>query len=99
MLNRADKFDEGISQVSRSIFNGISQGVSGLVTQPYNGAIEGGVKGFFNGVARGLSGIVTKPIVGVLDATSKTTEGLSTMFLDQQVVRRKRQPRCFYQKL
>lgn len=39
-------------------------GITGLVTQPMNGAKKGGVGGFFAGMGKGLGGVVCKPAAG-----------------------------------
>jgi vacuolar protein sorting-associated protein 13A/C len=40
------------------------------------GIKSGGFTGFFKGTAQGIAGLVIKPVTGVLDATSKTAEGI-----------------------
>jgi vacuolar protein sorting-associated protein 13A/C len=34
------------------------------------------MSGFINGIGLGVSGLVVKPMTGIMDATSKTAEGL-----------------------
>lgn len=46
-------------------------GVTGLVTKPYEGAKEDGVKGFTKGVGKGAVRLVASPFVGVLGAVEK----------------------------
>lgn len=43
---------------------GLYDGLSGLVTQPINGAKGEGVAGFIKGVGKGLGGVVLKPCAG-----------------------------------
>lgn len=67
--------------------------------QPYKGGVEAGVIGFIKGTALGLSGLVIKPVSGVLDAASKTAEGISntcTYFDDKPRDTWMRAPRLFY---
>lgn len=45
---------------------GLYDGISGLVTQPVDGARSEGVVGFVKGVGKGLSGVVLKPSAGKL---------------------------------
>ena len=99
MLTRPEHLGQGIQQVSESIYRGVYDGVTGVVRAPVQGAEEGGLRGFISGCGKGLTGLISKPIVGILDATSKTTEGLSGLFLEQVQLTRKRIPRCFYHKL
>jgi vacuolar protein sorting-associated protein 13A/C len=65
---------QGIGLGAKSLFMGVSQGISGVVTQPVKEAKKRGLKGFFKGMAKGVGGLVSKPVVGVLDSVSKTTE-------------------------
>jgi vacuolar protein sorting-associated protein 13A/C len=34
------------------------------------------LKGFFKGGLKGITGLIVKPVSGVIDATSKTAEGI-----------------------
>ncbi|ORY04538.1 hypothetical protein BCR34DRAFT_572560 [Clohesyomyces aquaticus] len=49
--------------------------VTGVVTQPYNGAKEDGVLGFLKGAGKGLGGLLLKPEAAVLGAIGYTMEG------------------------
>lgn len=60
----------------KSIFNGFYTGITGLFKQPIKGAEKEGVGGFFMGGLKGLTGLIVKPVTGVIDATSKTAEGI-----------------------
>jgi len=44
--------------------------------KPFEGAKKDGIVGFFKGVGQGLTGLAVKPITGIIDAVSKTSEGL-----------------------
>ena len=51
------------------------------------------------GTVKGLTGLIAKPISGVLDATSKTAEGLTntvTVYDDKPNDKRIREIRAFY---
>lgn len=70
-----------------------------MFTKPFEGAKKGGVKGFFKGTWQGVSGLVVKPVTGVLDAASKTSEGIkntATYFDEKANMNRQRYPRPFY---
>mgnify|MGYP000882783363 CR=1 FL=1 len=43
---------------------------------PLRGAEKNGVGGFFLGLAKGFSGLVLKPVSSLVDATTKTAEGI-----------------------
>jgi vacuolar protein sorting-associated protein 13A/C len=57
---------------AKSIAYGFKNGVTGVFTQPVQGAERNGLPGFLLGAAKGLGGLVIKPISGVIDAASKT---------------------------
>jgi vacuolar protein sorting-associated protein 13A/C len=61
---------------AKSIFNGFSKGITGLITQPVKGAEKDGLPGFFIGSFKGITGLVIKPVSGIIDATTKTAEGI-----------------------
>lgn len=51
------------------------------------------------GITKGIAGLVIKPITGVIDAASKTAEGIkntATYFDDKPSENRLRPPRVFY---
>jgi hypothetical protein len=43
---------------------GFYDGISGVVTQPLEGARENGVLGFATGVGKGIGGLILKPGAG-----------------------------------
>lgn len=52
------------------LFQGVYEGVTGIVTKPVAGAKEEGISGFFKGVGKGLIGAVARPAAGVVDFAS-----------------------------
>jgi hypothetical protein len=93
---KAKHVGEGLLFGFRDLLQGTFEGVTGIVTQPVKGAIEGGVEGFFKGVGKGLVGVVAKPTVGAIDLVTRTTEGIknTTTLLDEKK-ERVRYPRTF----
>lgn len=90
-----------MSNGAKSIFNGFKNGISGIVTQPVQGAEKNGLPGFFLGVVKGIAGLIIKPVSGVIDAASKTAEGIKNTpeyFSNerQEKYKRKHNPRPFY---
>ncbi|CAO3587114.1 unnamed protein product [Absidia cylindrospora] len=85
----------GMAQGANYFANSLASGVTGLVTQPIDGASREGVGGFFAGVGKGLVGAVTKPVVGVFDLASNVTEGIrnTTTPTDTNDIERIRHPR------
>lgn len=65
---------EGVKQGAFSLFSGVTEGITGIISQPIKGASKDGASGFFKGIAKGVSGLITKPVAGVLDTISKTAE-------------------------
>ncbi|CAD8164451.1 unnamed protein product [Paramecium pentaurelia] len=101
MLKRPDHVLDGLSQAGHCLYNGFSNGITGVVTQPYQETQKDGIKGFVKGTLKGLSGLVVKPIAGVLDASAKAAEGVvstATHFDDKPNDTRIRFPRIFYEK-
>eukprot|EP00743_Colponemidia_sp_Colp-15_P003549 GILK01003830.1.p1 GENE.GILK01003830.1~~GILK01003830.1.p1 ORF type:complete len:259 (-),score=25.11 GILK01003830.1:111-887(-) len=69
---------EGLSRGLKSFATGVFQGAHQLVTQPVQGAQEGGFMGFAKGLQRGVSRAVTKTLAGTLDLATNTLEGIRT---------------------
>ena len=67
---------DGLLSGGKSIANGLEKGITGVVTKPLEGAKKSGVGGFFVGGLKGLAGLAVKPVTGIIDATSKTSEGI-----------------------
>ncbi len=87
---------------AKSIFNGFSKGITGLFTQPAKGAEKDGLPGFLLGGLKGITGLVIKPVSGIIDATTKTAEGIKNTanFLSpnerEKRLQRLHKPRPFY---
>jgi hypothetical protein len=54
----------GLQAAGKDFTHGIYDGVTGVVTQPVNGAMEEGALGFLKGVGKGIGGLVLKPTAG-----------------------------------
>ena len=57
-------FKTGMTAAGKEFGYGWYDGISGLVTQPFNGAKNHGVKGFLEGIGKGVSGLILKPGAG-----------------------------------
>lgn len=64
-LERITGFHSGLKAAGRGLGLGLYDGVSGLVTQPLQGAREQGASGFFKGFGKGIGGIVLKGGAGI----------------------------------
>lgn len=73
---RVEHVGDGLVSGGKSIVNGLFAGFTGLVKEPFRGAEKEGLGGFFKGGLKGITGLVVKPVSGVVDATSKTAEGI-----------------------
>lgn len=51
----------GFQAIGKEFGYGMYDGITGIATQPWNGAKKDGASGFFKGVGKGLGGIVAKP--------------------------------------
>ena len=72
--HKAKNVLEGQEQGFSSLFGGVADGITGVVTQPFKGAKAKGIGGFFKGVGKGITGLVVKPVSGIFDTISKTAE-------------------------
>lgn len=87
----------GLVKGGVALGRGIFDGVTGVVTSPFEGAKHDGASGFVKGVGQGIVGLLVKPIAGVLDAANSVTDGIknTTTLFDKQV-KRVRAPRTLY---
>ncbi|KAH7070679.1 putative glucosyl/glucuronosyl transferase [Paraphoma chrysanthemicola] len=58
---RVTDLKSGMKAVGREFGYGWYDGVTGLVTQPWQGARKDGTGGFFKGMGKGVAGFITKP--------------------------------------
>jgi hypothetical protein len=56
----------GLQAAGRDFGHGVYDGVTGVITQPVNGAKEEGALGFLKGVGKGIGGLVLKPTAGIM---------------------------------
>src|SRR4051812_6077055 len=66
----------GLRAAGRAPVLGIFDGISGLVTQPMQGAKEEGAVGFMKGVGKGFGGLLIKPIAGVHGIMGNISKGV-----------------------
>ena len=92
-------FVDGAAQGAVALGRGFFDGLTGIVLKPVEGARREGAVGLFKGLGQGVVGVAVKPVAGVLEAVSKTTEGIrNTATLldgDQQLRRVRPSPRQF----
>ncbi|KAH8596187.1 hypothetical protein B0O99DRAFT_125217 [Bisporella sp. PMI_857] len=66
----------GLKAAGRDFAHAVYDGVAGVVTQPFNGAKEGGVAGFVTGVGKGIGGLILKPTGAVFSVPADTIKGV-----------------------
>ena len=86
---------EGLVDGSESLIGGISSGVSGLFTKPFQEGSKGGVLGFMSGLGQGLVGMAVKPVLGVTDGISSIAQGISNQVSSAVAINRMRNARAF----
>ena len=64
-LEKVTGFRSGLKAAGKGLGLGLYDGVSGLVTQPLQGAREEGAAGLFKGFGKGLGGSVLKGGAGI----------------------------------
>ena len=98
-LSKPKHVGEGLKHAGLSIFKGFEKGITGVFMKPFEGASKDGVKGFLKGTYQGVTGLIIKPVSGVLDAASKTAEGIKNTAMgseDRPRELRERLVRVFY---
>jgi hypothetical protein len=85
----------GFSRGARHFGRSVAKGVTGVVVQPYQGAVSGGGSGFARGVGKGVVGLAAGPISGVLAAAHHITGGIeaTTGMFEAPRMGRRRKPR------
>ncbi|KAI4919749.1 hypothetical protein J4E90_001886 [Alternaria incomplexa] len=78
---RVTGFHSGTRAGRDEFLYGVKDGVSGLVTQPYNGAKQNGVIGAVRGVGFGIGGFVLKDIAALLGPLAYTMKGLDAEYM------------------
>ncbi|KAL1797559.1 hypothetical protein ACET3X_004165 [Alternaria dauci] len=78
---RVTGFHSGTRAGRDELVFGVMDGVSGLVTQPYNGAKKDGVMGAVRGVGFGIGGFVLKDIAALFGPLAYTMKGLDAEYM------------------
>ena len=66
----------GLKVAGKEFGFGFYDGITGLVTQPLEGAKKEGLAGFFKGAAKGVGGLVLKPAAGIWGLPGYTAKGI-----------------------
>ncbi|KAL2429980.1 Sterol 3-beta-glucosyltransferase UGT80B1 [Exophiala dermatitidis] len=69
-------FKSGAIAAGKEFGYGWYDGVTGLVTQPWNGAQKDGAGGFVKGIGKGVAGFATKPFAGFSGILGHTMKGV-----------------------
>ncbi|PBP17903.1 isoleucyl-tRNA synthetase [Diplocarpon rosae] len=73
---RITGFKSGLKAAGEEFTFGLYDGFTGLVTQPYTGARDGGPVGFVKGVGMGLTGFVLKDLAAIFGPFGYTFKGI-----------------------
>lgn len=69
-------FQSGLKAAGREFGYGFFDGISGLVTQPLQGAKKEGAAGFVKGFGKGIGGVVFKPGAAIMGLPGYTSMGI-----------------------
>jgi vacuolar protein sorting-associated protein 13A/C len=86
---------EGFAERGKNLFRDVLAGVTGVITQPVEGAMEEGFGGLLKGMGRGVVGIVAQPTTGVIDFASGSMHALKRAIDPKQEAKQMRPSRCF----
>ncbi|CAE7013449.1 hypothetical protein PTNB85_00422 [Pyrenophora teres f. teres] len=78
---RVTGFHSGTRAGRDELVYGVMDGVTGLFTQPYNGAKKNGVIGALRGVGFGIGGFVLKDIAAFMGPLAYTMKGLDAEYM------------------
>lgn len=75
-VERVTGFKSGLTAASKEFGYGLYDGITGLVTQPVQGAKKEGAAGFLKGFGKGLAGIYVKPAAGAFGIPGYALKGV-----------------------
>jgi hypothetical protein len=73
---RVSDFKSGMKAVGKEFGYGWYDGVTGMVTHPWNGAQKDGVTGFVKGIGKGVGGFIAKPGAAMLGLLGHSMKGV-----------------------
>ena len=73
---KINDFSSGVKAAGQELGYGFYDGVSGLVTQPLEGAKKEGLPGFVKGMGKGFGGLILKPGAGIWGVPGYTSKGI-----------------------
>lgn len=73
---RISDFKSGAKAAGRELGLGFYDGITGLVTQPWNGARKDGAGGFVKGLGKGFGGLIAKPGAGAMGIPGYLMKGV-----------------------
>lgn len=74
--DRVTDFRSGLMAAGKEFGYGFYDGITGLVTQPINGARKEGAAGFIKGFGKGIGGVVFKPGAAIFGLPAYTMKGI-----------------------
>ncbi|KAK8162402.1 hypothetical protein IWX90DRAFT_435371 [Phyllosticta citrichinensis] len=75
-VEKVTGFSSGLKVAGREFGQGLYEGFTGILTEPYKGAKEDGVGGFVKGIGKGMVGIAMKPQAAAFALPAYTMKGI-----------------------
>ncbi|XP_040825491.1 vacuolar protein sorting-associated protein 13C isoform X2 [Ochotona curzoniae] len=97
MSRQPKDFGDSLARGGKGFLRGVFGGVTGIITQPMEGAKKEGAAGFFKGIGKGLVGAVARPTGGIIDMASSTFQGIQRAAESAEEVCSLRPPRLIHE--
>lgn len=75
-VDRVTGIRSGFTTASKELGYGLYEGITGLVTKPYEGARKEGAAGFVKGFGKGIAGVYLKPAAGAFGIPAYAMKGI-----------------------
>ena len=75
-VDRVTGIKSGFTTASKELGYGLFEGITGLVTKPYEGARKEGAAGFVKGFGKGIAGVYLKPAAGAFGIPAYALKGI-----------------------
>jgi len=75
-VDRVTGIKSGFTTASKELGYGLYEGITGLVTKPYEGARKEGAAGFVKGFGKGIAGVYLKPAAGAFGIPAYAMKGI-----------------------
>ena len=83
----------GLKRGAYSVGKGFAAGFTGIITRPFQGAVQKGTYGFLTGVGKGVIGVAVNPVLGVTDGLNSVAQTIYYNSSDNKALKLRRPPR------